>query len=100
MRQFLSLADHAADLSLSVRTVRNAISLGRWPAKTVLLGRRRLVPLGEHQRLVAALIREGKIPLDGSWDAPVAASQTTEAPVTKRRIGRPRKPYGLPHRLR
>lgn len=99
MRQFLSLADHAADLSLSVRTVRNAISRGKWPAKTVLLGRRRLVPRDEHQRLVAALIREGKIPLDGTWNTPPAAEQITDVPVTKRRIGRPRKSYGLPHRL-
>lgn len=64
MHQFLSLADHAADLSISLRTVRNAISLGKWPAKTVLLGRRRLVPRAEHERPIAQLLRFGKVSLN------------------------------------
>lgn len=62
--QFISLEEHAADLAVSIKTVRNKLSLGTWPAKTVLLGNRRLVPVAEHDKLVAQLLTEGYVPIN------------------------------------
>ena len=42
---FLSINDAAAALSRSPGALRNEISLGRFPVRTVKIGRRRLVPI-------------------------------------------------------
>lgn len=96
MNRLLSLAVHAAALGMSERTVRNAIASGCWPAKTVCLGRRRLVPLVEHEKLIEDLIKFGSIPLSGSWHSKTTV--ISHAPP-KRRVGRPRKSLALPGSL-
>lgn len=92
MSQFLSLVEHAADLGVSVKTVRNAVCSGSWPAKTVRLGRRRLVSILEHQRLVEALLRDGFIPLDGTWTSTILETEHTPSAPNSRGPGRPRMP--------
>lgn len=64
-RDFLYLAQHASALSIPLTSVRNAIYRGTWPARTVTLGGRRLVPIAEHQRLVDALNSTGHVDLHG-----------------------------------
>lgn len=98
MSDFLSLAEHAASLNLPVNSIRNLISRGQWPARTVLLGNRRLVPKLEHDRLVATLLETGRVPFTGPETldriAPHADSAVTSAMAplpSPRRRGRPRK---------
>lgn len=84
---FLHLAQHASALSIPVASVRNAIYRGTWPARTVTLGGRRLVPIAEHQRLVDALNSAGHIPLNGpaELERSEAAPNAPNAAPQKRR---------------
>lgn len=53
---FISIETHARLLNISVRYVANRAAAGTWIAKTVLFGRRRLVPMVEHERVVRELL--------------------------------------------
>ena len=101
---FLSLAQHAADLNVPEGSIRNRISRNQWPVATVRIGGRRLVPRGEHERLLAILMSGMSIPLSGPGTlaecerllTTVRSGNSVSAPIAPdtiapRRRGRPRK---------
>ncbi len=47
-----TIGEHARLLGYSQRTVENRIAAGNWPARTIKLGGRRLVPRSEHERIL------------------------------------------------
>ena len=55
-----TIGQHAKLLGYSQRTVENRIAAGSWPARTIKLGGRRLVPRSEHERILReAMARAG-----------------------------------------
>ncbi len=87
----LSLREHARRLGYALRTVQNAVSAGSWPVRIVRIGGKRLVPMCEHQRLLAQVLREAGI------EPPAAQPQPQPQPQpAKRAPGRPRRVGGRP----
>jgi hypothetical protein len=95
---FLSLAEHSNAINLPLPSIRNLISRGQYPIRTVLFGNRRLVPRVEHERLVATLLATGNVPFTGPETldrivpaAVVITSSEVVATPSPRRRGRPRE---------
>lgn len=86
--EFLTLAEHAAEFRLAINTIRNRISLGTWPAKTVRIGKNILIPRVEHERVVAQILGQAGI---HQTPKKTAVDNQTNLINLKRGPGRPRK---------
>jgi hypothetical protein len=71
----LTVREHGDAVAFDEKSIRNSISKGLWPVRTVKLGGRRLIPVIEHKRLIAVLLATGAVPLSGpdAFDAREAA---------------------------
>lgn len=86
----LALGEHARRLGVAVHWVANRCAAGTWPARTIKIGRRRLVPLIEHERMVAELLAGAGIAAVPARPAPQPPALAAPQQPTKRRPGRPR----------
>ncbi len=93
--EFLSLAEHAARLGVAKTWVANRVAAGTWPARVVKLGRRRLVHVGEHQRMVRDLLESAGIKTPPASPDPSPQVPAPAQPA-KRKPGRPREAAGEP----
>lgn len=88
-----TLAEHARLLGYSQRTVENRVAAGSWPARTIKLGGRRLVPRVEHERVLREAMARAGIELEVRQTQP----QQAEAAELRARArpgpgpGRPRR---------
>lgn len=96
--EFLSLAEHAQRLGVASKWVANKVAAGTWPARVVKLGRRRLVHVSEHQRMVRQLLESAgiKSPADAPNQPPTSAvapgtTETGRMQGGGRKPGRPRE---------
>jgi hypothetical protein len=87
--EFLTLSEHAAVFRLAVNAVRNRISLGTWPAKSVRVGKNILIPRLEHERVVAEIL--GQAGINPTLPKEKATVNQTNFNNLKRGPGRPRK---------
>lgn len=91
----LPLAEHARRLGIAHHWVANRCAAGTWPARTIKIGRRRLVPLVEHERMVRDLLAEAGITAVPAQPVPAPAPATPQQPAKrKRKPGRPRDASG------
>lgn len=87
----LALGEHARRLGVAVHWVANRCAAGTWPARSIKIGRRRLVPLIEHERMVAELLAGAGIKAVPAQPAqPTPTAPEGPAKPAKRKPGRPR----------